>query len=136
MAMREPHRNRTWFAQLRRDRLLFALVAAFLVFSHALTPLAAAQDLPLDLAGTICRPSADDAASAQLPSPGSAHDHRAHCVAGPCAGLALDPRVEPAGTIVLLPASGSTHAAPYANRVLRTLFAAPPPAIRAPPVLL
>jgi hypothetical protein len=134
--MREGHRNRSWFALLRRDRLLFALVSIFLVFTATLEPLAAAQDAPLDRLGTICRLVADNAVPSPLPRERSSHEDCAKCVAGPCAGMALAPRAGPVGTLVGFEASDATHAAPRVDRVPCGLAGEPPPAIRAPPALV
>jgi hypothetical protein len=135
--MRKAHRNRSWFAQLRRDRLLFAVVSIFLVFAATLEPLAAAQSVPADRIGTICRLlAADDAVPSPLPSERSSHEDCAHCVAGPCAGLALAARADLAETVIRLPAGDAAHAAPRVNRVPRALAGEPPPAIRAPPALV
>jgi hypothetical protein len=132
--MRRAHRNRSWFAQLRRDRLLFALVSIFLVCAGALEPQAAAQSVPLDRIGTICRLAADDAVSLPLPSQEPSHEDCVQCVAGPCAGLALAARADFAETVVGLEASNAAPATPRANRIPRALSGEPPPAIRAPPV--
>lgn len=133
--MREGHRNRSWFALLRRDRLPFALAAALLVLSHLLAPSAAARASTPAAGAGICTPALADGSAAPARGHDPFADHCRQCIAGPCAGFALPARAEAVAAIVP-PARGSGLAAPKAVARPRQPAGEPPPAIRAPPISL
>src|SRR5262249_17560600 len=131
--MKEDRRNRSWFALLRRDGLAFALAAIFLVIMQPTQPLAAVPATPLDVGAAICR-TGEAFSFAPVGDHGShTHDCR-HCVAGPCAGLALAPYDDGTHSTAWRPRRDSSRPACAAAAMLLAGSAGdPPPAIRAPP---
>jgi hypothetical protein len=130
--MRKGLRSRSWFALLRRDRLLFAFTAAFLLVTHLLQPLAEAHATGLGGAGTICR-LGEVSSFAPVGNHEPASDHCPQCGAGPCAGLALPAHDAVIDDALALPASDRCGQAVLQTAALRELAGEPPPAIRAPP---
>jgi len=121
----------TWFATLRRDQRLFALLTLFLVLAHSLQPLAVAK---ASASGhlVICTMLGAE------PLPDGTPIHRDSC--GECvvgaysmqaaakAIIASDPAWEPLETVAF-DAHPAEHVAPFAWIVIEQ-----PPGIRAPPL--
>lgn len=138
--MRRSQRASGWFAALRRDRLLFAVAATLVLLTHLFQPLAEAKAANTANAWVICTIFGMQAAapdSKDIP-PIGAPDDCPTCIGGPCAGMAVPLR--------LVPAFEAAFPAPVANRestleLVETTIPPdrlnePPPAIRAPPLVL
>jgi hypothetical protein len=138
--MRRPQRSSGWFAALRRDRLLFAVAAAFLLLTHLFQPVAAARAANTANAWVICTIFGMQAASTDGTStpPIGVPDECLACIGGPYASMAVPLR--------LATSFEAAFPAPMANResvpgrVETTIppdrLNEPPPAIRAPPLVL
>lgn len=121
------------FASLRRDRFLFALLGALVLFLNTLQPLAAAQ-MPAGGHLVICT-ALDAGGTAGDPSSGPLDDCPVCLIGNACgAGLAqkaasASSAAFPAPARLVAPALfAAAHQGPAA------LPGAPPPAIRAPPL--
>lgn len=125
----------TLFASLRRDRLLFAVVATLVLLLHALQPLAAAQASEGGHLAICTLHGLDNQAGAPGKSPAGAPDDCPICLvtngcASPAAfkaalgSLAAFP---PPATFISAPPCAALETGPAMRRGM------PPPAIRAPP---
>lgn len=77
------NRRATWFATLRRDRGVFALLAVILILVQSVQPLAAAGAQNLGGMPVICTAMAADDGAAQPGAP-LRHESCAKCIAGAC----------------------------------------------------
>jgi hypothetical protein len=130
--MREGISGMGWFAALRRDRALFALVATLAFSLQLLQPLAAASLAEGRVAGAICTLAHADG-TGDLPS--AWPDECPVCLAGaPCSGKlpAHGGAVLP-GALFGLQTTAATLAWPPAAGPTQPGTPAPSPAIRAPP---
>ena len=126
----------TWFATLRRDSLLFALVGCLVLLVNALQPLAAAQAVEGGH-GAICtlygavEPSGGDQAPSEMP------DDCPICLSGNACSSAAPAYKAVVAFFPAFPApealtAGPVRAEPQAGLAERP--GDPPPAIRAPPL--
>lgn len=127
--------RQTFFASLRRDRLLFALLGTLVLFLHTLQPLAAAQ-APEGGHLSICTLyGIDDQAAASGDAPAGPLDDCPICLIGNACSSAAAYKAAPAA-FAAFPAPAALVSAPP-RAALKTGPAArrdiPPPAIRAPP---
>jgi hypothetical protein len=130
--MREGIPGMGWFAALRRDRALFALVATLAFSLQLLQPLAAASLADGRLAGAICTLAHADAGD-DLPS--AWPDECPVCLAGaPCSGKlpAHGGAVLP-GALFGLPITAAALVWSPAAEPTQAGTPGPSPAIRAPP---
>jgi hypothetical protein len=138
--MRRSQRASGWFAALRRDRLLFAFAAIFLLLAHLFQPLAEARAADSKNVWVICTifgmqtVSPDESST----SPDGVQDHCPTCIGGPCAGMAAPLRLSSAFEEAFPSPEAISEAMP---RLARTKLPPaplnePPPAIRAPPAIL
>lgn len=123
------------FASLRRDRFLFALVGALVLFLNALQPLAASQ-MPEGGHMAICTALAGGEAGANGDLPSGTLDDCPVCLIGNACGATATYKAVPAA-FAAFPARAALAAQPLrpdaASGPLEALIA-PPPAIRAPPL--
>lgn len=117
----------SWFAQLRRDRALFAVVGLFALLLSALQPAVAAVNEPYRDLMVICHPLGEVGPLSRGQEPDCPL-----CPTGHLCGkslVAIDRQVLP-GTAVIQPATKSLFAEATAPQ---SRYQAAPPPIRGPP---
>jgi hypothetical protein len=126
-----------WFAALRRDRLLFAIVGTLVLLSHIFQPWAEARAANTANAWVICTAFGMEMGSPSgkgLPPAGAADDCP-QCI-GACGGIAAKPKIMAASEIAFPAPAAFRHAltAVHTEDLPPGRLNEPPPAIRAPPL--